>query len=200
MTRAIVLASSSRYRQGQLSLLRVPFRVAVPAIDETALPGEAPEATARRLALAKAAACAPAHPDALVIGADQVAELDGRPIGKPGSHAAASAQLRAMSGRSVLFHSALAVLDTRSGIRHAGCTTTQVRFRALAPETVEAYLRADQPYDCAGAAKIESLGICLVESVNSDDPTALIGLPLILLTTQLAAFGLRLPVAADAAA
>jgi septum formation protein len=189
MLRAIVLASSSPYRREQLALLRVAFTTAVPGIDEAPLAGEQPGATARRLALAKARACAAAVPDALVIGADQVAELDGVAIGKPGGHAAAAAQLRAMSGRTVHFHSGLAVLDAASGRFEHGCTQTEVHFRSLLPAQIEAYLNADQPYDCAGSARIESMGICLVDSVRSDDPTALVGLPLILLCSQLAAFG-----------
>jgi septum formation protein len=197
MPRAIVLASSSRYRQEQLARLGLPFTTAVPDVDEIALAGEAHAATAQRLALLKAQACAPHHPDALIIGADQVAELDGAAIGKPGTHPAAVAQLRAMAGRTVRFHSGLALLDARDGQAHAGCVTTEVRFRALSDAAIDAYLRADQPYDCAGSAKIESLGICLVASVHSDDPTALIGLPLILLTSLLADFGVALPLAPD---
>ena len=197
MSRTIVLASSSRYRQEQLARLRLPFTTAVPAVDEIALAGEAHAATAQRLALLKARTCAAHHPDALIIGADQVAELDGAAIGKPGTHPAAVAQLRAMAGRTVRFHSGLALLDARDGQAHSGCVTTAVRFRMLSDAAIETYLRADQPYDCAGSAKIESLGICLVASVHSDDPTALVGLPLILLTSLLADFGVALPLAPD---
>lgn len=191
--RRIVLASSSRYRQQQLALLRLPFTTDTPGIDESALPGETPAATAQRLSLRKAQACAPRHPGALVIGADQVADLDGQPIGKPGSHAAARAQLRAMAGRTVHFHSGLALVDAATGQHRVGCVATAVQFRALSDAAIESYLLADQPYDCAGSARIESLGICLVEAVRSDDPTALVGLPLILLTSLLAAFGVSLP-------
>jgi len=191
--RAIVLASSSRYRQQQLALLHLPFRTAAPGVDEAALPGEAPAATALRLALLKAQACAPRHPGALIIGADQVADLDGSAIGKPGSHAAATAQLRAMSGRRVHFHSGLALVDAATGRHRSACVTTEVQFRRLADAAIESYLLADQPYDCAGSARIESLGICLVEAVRSDDPTALVGLPLIMLTSLLADFGVSLP-------
>jgi septum formation protein len=198
--RAIVLASSSRYRQQQLATLRLPFTTAVSDVAEAALDGESPAATAQRLAVLKARACAPRHPEALIIGADQVAELDGQPIGKPGTHAAAQAQLRAMSGRTVRFHSGLALLDARTGQAQSGCVRTDVRFRALTDAAIEAYLLADQPYDCAGSAKIESLGICLVEAVHSDDPSALVGLPLILLTSLLAACGVALPLAPDSAA
>jgi septum formation protein len=192
--RAIVLASSSRYRQQQLTLLQLPFTTAVPDVDEARLPGEGPADTAQRLALRKAQACAPRHPGALVIGADQVADLDGTAIGKPGNHAAATAQLRAMSGRTVRFHSALALVDCATGLHRGACVATDVHFRVLPDATIEAYLRADQPYDCAGSARIESLGICLVEAVRSDDPTALVGLPLIMLTSLLAAFGVHVPI------
>jgi len=157
MLRTIVLASSSRYRQEQLARLRLPFGTAVPGVDEAPLAGETHASTAQRLALLKARACAPRHTDALIIGADQVAELDGAAIGKPGTHAAATAQLHAMAGRAVRFHSGLALLDARSGQAQSGCVTTEVRFRALTDAAIEAYLRADQPYDCAGSAKIESL-------------------------------------------
>lgn len=191
--RAIVLASSSRYRQQQLALLRLPFTTDTPGIDEGALPGESPAATAQRLSLLKAQACAPRHAGALLIGADQVADLDGTPIGKPGDHASATRQLRAMSGRTVHFHSGLALVDAATGRHRVGCTTTTVRFRTLSDAAIESYLHADQPYDCAGSARIESLGICLVAAVHSDDPTALVGLPLILLTTLLADFGVDLP-------
>jgi septum formation protein len=193
MTRRIVLASSSRYRQEQLARLRLSFEVEAPAVDERALAGEAPRTTAERLALAKARAVAARTGDALVIGADQVAELDGRAIGKPGTHALALEQLLAMRGRTVRFHSGLAVVDGRDGRAQGASVATDVRFRALPVEALEAYLHADQPYDCAGSAKIESLGICLVEAVHSDDPSALIGLPLIALTSMLADFGLALP-------
>lgn len=193
MTRRIVLASSSRYRQEQLARLRLPFEIDLPGVDEQALPGEAQRATAERLALAKARSVAARAGDALVIGADQVAELDGRAIGKPGTHAAALDQLLAMRGRTVRFHSGIALIDARDGREASDSILTEVRFRALPVEALEAYLQAEQPYDCTGAAKIESLGICLVEAVHSDDPSALIGLPLIALTTLLADFGQPLP-------
>jgi septum formation protein len=193
LTRRIVLASSSRYRQEQLARLRLAFVAVVPDVDETALPGETQCATAERLALVKARAVAQQQTDALVIGADQVAELDGRSIGKPGTHEAALAQLLAMRGRSVHFHSGLAVVDSRDGRSLSACVPTEVRFRTLAVQALEAYLRADLPYDCAGSAKIESLGICLVEAVHSTDPSALVGLPLIALTTMLAQMGVALP-------
>jgi septum formation protein len=196
VTRRIVLASSSRYRQEQLARLRLAFATESPGIDEAPLPGEAPRATAQRLALAKAQAVARQHADALVIGADQVAELDGRAIGKPGTHAAALEQLLAMRGRTVRFHSGIALLDSRSGNWLCDSVATEVRFRDLAPAALDAYLKAEEPYDCAGSARIESLGICLVEAVHSDDPTALVGLPLIALTSMLARMGVELPLAA----
>lgn len=187
----IVLASTSRYRRELLARLRVPFEVAAPSIDEVALPGEAPEATARRLALAKAQAIATRVPGAIVIGSDQVADVDGEPLSKPGAHEAALAQLQRMQGRTIVFHTALAVVHGAQ--KEVDSVPTTVRFRTLPRTALEAYLHAEQPYDCAGAAKIESLGIALVESVRSDDPTALIGLPLIRLTTMLAACGVELP-------
>ncbi len=188
----IVLASTSRYRRELLQRLRLPFSVQAPRIDEHAQVGEAPQSTAVRLALAKAQAVAQQHPDAVVIGSDQVADVDGVALSKPDAHPAALAQLTRMQGRTVIFHTALAVIDPRGALQTDNVPTT-VRFRALPATQLEAYLRADQPYDCAGAAKIESLGITLVESVTSDDPTALIGLPLIRLTTMLVACGIRLP-------
>ncbi len=189
----IVLASSSRYRKDLLDRLRVPYITDTPDIDESPLPGESPAHTAERLSLSKARAVAPRHPGAIVIGSDQVADLDGTPIGKAGGHAAAVAQLVALRGRTVRFHSGIAVLDGRSGHVQAACVDTDVTFRELDHRTIETYVTIEQPYDCAGSAKIESLGICLVESVRGDDPTALIGLPLIRLTTMLAHIGVALP-------
>jgi septum formation protein len=193
MQAPIVLASSSRYRQELLARLGLPFTTDVPSVDEAPLAHEAPAQTAQRLALLKARAVARRHPGAIVIGSDQVAELDGRPIGKPGDHARARAQLIAMSARTVRFHSALAVLDASTGQAQEACIATDVRFRPLSEPAIESYLLADRPYDCAGSAKIESLGICLVAAVHSDDPTALIGLPLIALTSMLTAVGVALP-------
>jgi septum formation protein len=184
---AIVLASTSPYRRELLQRLRLPFDVVAPAVDEARRPGEAPLALALRLAEAKASEVAQRRPDAVVIGSDQVAELDGEPIGKPHAHAAALAQLERMQGRRLVFHTALAV--AAHGRVEVDSIPTTVTFRRLGRDALEAYLRADQPYDCAGAAKIESLGIALVERVESDDPTALIGLPLIRLTSMLQAAG-----------
>jgi len=168
--------------------LRLPFEVVAPAVDEARLPGEAPLALALRLAEAKAIEVARRRPDAVVIGSDQVAELDGEPIGKPHTHAAALAQLEQMQGRRLVFHTALAV--AAHGRVEADSVPTAVTFRRLSRDALETYLRTDQPYDCAGAAKIESLGIALVERVESDDPTALIGLPLIRLTSMLQTAGI----------
>lgn len=174
---ALILASTSRYRQELLSRLRLPFETVAPEVDETALPGEAPAALAERLALAKARVVAAAHPGAIVIGSDQVADLGSAAIGKPGGHERAAEQLRQMSGREVVFQTAVAVVAP--GLAAIERAEVRVRVRELSDAAIEAYLRADQPYDCAGSAKVESLGIALLEAVESDDPTALIGLPLI---------------------
>lgn len=185
----IVLASTSPYRRELLQRLGLPFEVVAPAVDEAPLPGEVPRALAVRLAEAKAADVAARHAGAIVIGSDQVAELDGEPIGKPHTHAAALAQLERMQGRRLVFHTALAV--AANGQVEVDSIPTAVTFRRLGRDALEAYLRHDRPYDCAGAAKIESLGIALVERVESDDPTALIGLPLIRLTSMLLAAGVE---------
>lgn len=174
---SLILASTSRYRQELLSRLRLPFEAVAPQVDETPLPGEAPAALAERLALAKARAVAATRADAVVIGSDQVADLDGEALGKPGSHEAAHAQLRRMSGREVVFQTAVAVVAP--GLAAIERAEVRVRFRELTDTAIDAYLHADQPYDCAGSAKVESLGIALLDAVESDDPTALIGLPLI---------------------
>ena len=177
--RRLVLASTSRYRRELLSRLRVPFDVEAPEVDERPLAGEPPAATALRLALAKANAVAARREDAVVIGSDQVADLDGQGVGKPGDHERATAQLRAMRGRIVVFQTAVAVVCAATGFAESALVPVAVRMRDLSDAEIERYLRAEQPYDCAGSAKIETLGIALVESVASDDPTALIGLPLI---------------------
>lgn len=175
----LILASTSRYRRELLERLRLPFAVVSPQVDETPRPGEAPAVLAVRLAAAKAAAVAALHPRAVVIGSDQVAELDGEAIGKPGTHERAVAQLRTMRGRSVVFHTAVAVQCAASGYAGAALAPVTVRFRALSDAEIEHYLRTEQPYDCAGSAKCETLGIALLEAIESDDPTALVGLPLI---------------------
>ena len=190
--RALVLGSTSRYRQELLQRLRIPFTVAAPDVDETPQPGEAPAALAQRLALAKARAVAAAFPEAVVIGSDQVADLDGLPLGKPGSHERAVAQLRQMRGRTVIFQTAVAVVCKASGFEQASLAEVKVRFRQLSDDAIENYLRAEQPYDCAGSAKSEGLGIALLESIDSDDPTALVGLPLIRTCRLIEAAGIRL--------
>lgn len=190
----LILASSSTYRQQLLARLRLPFEAISPDIDETPLAGEAPPATALRLAQAKAEAVARTAGPALVIGSDQIATLDGEHIGKPGDHANALLQLQKMRGREVVFHTALCLLDAREGAGlQAQCRNVQtlVRFRDLPDAELDAYLRIEQPYDCAGSAKNEALGIAILESIHSDDPTALTGLPLIALTTMLRHAGVR---------
>ncbi len=181
----IVLASTSPYRRDLLARLRLRFEVRAPAVDEAALPGEAARETALRLAQAKARSVAPGCPAALIIGCDQVAVLDGASLGKPGNHANAVAQLKAMRGRNVLFHTALALFNARTGALQTAEVPTTVRFRQYGDAEIERYLEAERPYDCAGSARIEGLGIVLVESVHSSDPTALIGLPLMQLAAML---------------
>ena len=175
----LILASTSRYRHELLSRLRLPFEALSPEVDEAALPGETPAALALRLALAKAQAVARQRPEAVVIGSDQVADLDGQALGKPGTHERAVQQLRRMRGRKVLFHTAVAVVRAAGGFERAALSSVAVSFRALGDDEIEHYLRAEQPYDCAGSAKCETLGIALLSAIDSDDPTALIGLPLI---------------------
>jgi septum formation protein len=179
----LILASSSVYRQELLKRLRLPFTAVSPDIDESPLPGETPPATALRLAEQKARALADRFPNALIIGSDQVAVLEGRAIGKPGNHAEAVKQLTAASGKILYFHTALCLLDTGSGEAQTKIASNEVKFRTLSPEQIERYLVAEQPYDCAGSAKSEGLGIALIEYIHCDDPNALIGLPLIELTT-----------------
>jgi len=179
MAPRLILASTSRYRRELLERLHLPFEVQTPKVDESPLDGEAPGAMANRLALAKARAVAKDHPDAVVIGSDQVAELDGRPIGKPHSHERAVVQLRSMSGRRVVFHTAVAVVRLDRDFARCMLAPITVTFRRLGDDENEHYLHIDQPYDCAGSAKCEGLGIALLSAIDSDDPTALIGLPLI---------------------
>ncbi len=193
----LVLASTSRYRHELLGRLRLPMRALAPDVDETPRPGEAPLQLAIRLAADKARRvrerllAGEADPaDRLVIGSDQVATLDGRnPIGKPGSHENAVQQLRAQSGRRVAFHTAVTVIELSGGRERSAQVTTQVVFRPLDDRQIEAYLLAETPYDCAGAAKSEGLGIALLEAIEGPDPTALIGLPLIALSRLLAMAG-----------
>jgi septum formation protein len=191
-TRRLILGSTSPYRRELLQRLQIPFEVASPAVDETPLPGEAPAPLARRLALAKAHAVAAAFPDAVVIGSDQVADLNGQALGKPGNHANAVTQLRQMRGQSVVFQTAVAVVCLQSGFEQTDLAAVKVQFRALSDEEIENYLQAEQPYDCAGSAKSEGLGITLLASIENDDPTALVGLPLIRTCRMLQAAGIPL--------
>jgi septum formation protein len=185
----LVLASTSPYRRQLLERLQVPFAAVAPSVDERPLPEESPEATALRLSAAKANAVGAAYPAALVIGSDQVAELDGHRLEKPGTHVVAVEQLRRLSGRTAVFHSGLALLNTATGALHTRVVPTRVRFRTLSERQIESYLRKEQPYDCAGSAKSEGLGIALLHAIEGDDPTALIGLPLIALIDMLQAEG-----------
>lgn len=192
-TPRLILASGSAYRKELLARLRLPFDVIVPDVDETPLAGETPQETALRLALDKAEAVATSCGPALVIGSDQVATLDGEHIGKPGNHANALRQLQQMRGRDAVFHTALCLLDNRPDARHRvqrDNVQTVVHLRNLPDEELDAYLRIEQPYDCAGSAKNEALGITIIESIASNDPTALTGLPLIALTSMLRTAGM----------
>jgi septum formation protein len=187
----LILASTSVYRRELLERLRIPFEVISPKVDETPLTGENTLDLALRLANAKAAAVAKDHPTAWVIGSDQVADLCGAAIGKPGNFERALAQLQLMRGQTVTFHTALCLMkgDTQTTLN----IPTEVTFRKLSDDVLENYLRAEEPYDCAGSAKSEGLGISLLESIKSDDPTALIGLPLIALSGLLRVAGFVIP-------
>jgi septum formation protein len=187
--RRLVLASTSRYRRMLLARLGLAFETVAPQVDETPRPGEAPAATAFRLAAAKARSVADTYRDALIIGSDQVADCQGHAIGKPGTHENAVAQLRALSGQTVVFHTGLALLDAASDTCQTALVDATSTYRHLTSEEIEGYLRREQPYDCAGSVRSESLGIALFERIESDDPTALIGLPLIQLARMLAAAG-----------
>lgn len=191
----LVLASTSHYRRELLSRLGLPFRAIAPRVDETPWPDEAPHDLAQRLALAKAQAVAAQSPRALVIGSDQVAELNGHALGKPGSIAAAEAQLAASSGRSILFYTALCLVDARDAAAAPALATdlTRVVFRPLRSDEIARYVALEQPLDCAGSFKAEGLGISLFERIENADPTALIGLPLIALARLLRAAGVVLP-------
>ena len=189
-TRQVVLASTSKYRRGLLARLGLPFECADPQVAETPLPGEAPAATALRLAEAKARAVTGRYPDALLIGSDQVASCEGARLDKPGSHENAARQLALVSGKIALFDTAVALLDGKSGKLAVRAVPCRVTFRRLSAEQIERYLRIEQPYDCAGSAKIEGLGIALVARIDTEDPTSLIGLPLIALGELLRGAGL----------
>ena len=192
MQRTVILGSTSRYRRELMERLQLPFEVHAPEVDESPLPGEPPAALAARLALAKARAVAWRFPEAVVIGSDQVADLDGEPLGKPGDHARAVAQLRRMRGHTLVFQTALAVVCEATGFAQQDLAPVRVTFRDLGDDAIEQYLRAEQPYDCAGSAKSEGLGIALLERIDSDDPTALVGLPLIRTCRLLRAAGIAL--------
>jgi len=188
--RSLILASTSRYRKGLLERLGLPFDCADPGIDERALPAESPADTARRLAALKAQAVAARFPRALIIGSDQVASCDGALLDKPGTHANAVRQLTALSGRIARFDTALALLDARSGSEQVQVVPCLVHFRRFGAAQIEDYLRREQPYDCAGSAKSEGLGIALIARIEGEDPSALIGLPLVALTGMLARAGM----------
>ncbi len=186
----LILASTSPYRRELLQRLRLPFDTVAPEVDESPLPGELPAALCERLSLAKARAVAGLHPDALVIGSDQVAACDGEPVGKPHTHERAVAQLLRMSGRAITFHTGLALVRSRDGFEQVVRAPVKVVFRTLSRDEIETYLRLERPYDCAGSAKCETLGIGLLDAIRSDDPTALVGLPLIATCRLLRAAGL----------
>jgi septum formation protein len=186
----LILGSTSSYRRELLTRLRLPFEVCAPEVDETPQADEPPVLLVQRLALAKAQAVAHLHPKAVVIGADQVGDLDGQPVGKPCGHAQAVAQLSCLSGRNVVFHTAVAVVRADTGYVGTALSMVRVQFRQLSAAEIEYYLRTEQPYDCAGSAKSESLGIALLEAIESDDPTALVGLPLMRTCGLLRAAGL----------
>ena len=191
-SRTLILGSSSRYRKELLSRLNIPFEVAAPEVDETPLFKETPRDLALRLALAKARAVASKYPEAVVIGSDQVADLEGEALGKPGNHANAVKQLQRMRGKTVIFQTALSVICLATGFEQTDLATVKVSFRDLTDAEIESYLKAEEPYDCAGSAKSEGLGIALLAAIDNDDPTALVGLPLIRTCHMLSAAGVKL--------
>ncbi len=190
--RKLILGSTSPYRRELLSRLRIPFEVVSPDVDETPYPSETPQQLACRLAMAKARAVAAMHPSSVVIGSDQVADLDGEPLGKPQAHDRAVEQLRRMRGKTVIFQTAVAVVCQEAKFAQMDLAQVKVTFRDLSDTEIEAYLLAETPYDCAGSAKSEGLGIAILESIDNDDPTALVGLPLIRTCRMLRAAGLVL--------
>lgn len=192
MQRKLILASTSRYRRELMTRLGIPFDVQSPEVDEAALAGESPRQLAERLALEKANAVAARFPDAVVIGSDQVADLAGEALGKPGDHVRATAQLRRMRGQTLVFQTAVAVVCHATGFVERDIAGVRVVFRQLDDGAIERYLQAEQPYDCAGSAKSEGLGIALLDAIDSDDPTALVGLPLIRTCRMLRAAGIEL--------
>ena len=189
--RKLVLGSTSPYRRELLKRLRIPFEVAAPGVDETPQATETPKQLACRLAMAKARAVAAQFPACVVIGSDQVADLDGQALGKPGNHARAIAQLQQMRGKTVIFQTAVAVVCVETGFAQMDLAPVKVKFRDLTDFEIEAYLQAETPYDCAGSAKSEGLGIALLEAIDNDDPTALVGLPLIRTCRMIQAAGIR---------
>ncbi len=189
--RKLILGSTSPYRRDLLARLRIPFELAAPDVDETPHAAEVPAELACRLAMAKARAVAAQFPECVVIGSDQVADLDGQALGKPGNHDRATAQLRQMRGRTVIFQTAVAVVCQSSGFAELALAPVKVRFRDLSDAEIETYLVAEVPYDCAGSAKSEGLGIALLESIENDDPTALVGLPLIRTCRMIRAAGVK---------
>lgn len=190
--RKLILGSTSPYRRMLLERLRVEYSVEAPLVDESPLTDERPQALAQRLALAKAQAVATRFPDCVVIGSDQVADLDGQTLGKPGTHERAVAQLRQMRGKTVVFHTAVTVICQATAFCEQATVPVRVKFRTLSDEEIENYLQLERPYDCAGSAKSEGLGIALLDSIESDDPTTLIGLPLIRTSRMLRAAGINL--------
>ncbi|MDO9202706.1 MAG: Maf family nucleotide pyrophosphatase [Hydrogenophaga sp.] len=192
LSRPLILGSTSRYRRELLGRLGVPFDVVSPQVDEIPRTGETPAALALRLAIAKARDVAMRHPQAVVIGSDQVADLHGEPLGKPGTHERAVAQLQRMRGQTVVFQTALAVVCLETGFEQCELAAVRVVFRDLSDSEIENYLHAEQPYDCAGSAKSEGLGIALLERIDNDDPTALVGLPLIRTCRMIRAAGVQL--------
>ena len=190
--RTLILGSTSRYRKELLSRLQIPFETVAPDVDETPHSNESPKDLALRLALAKARAVALKNPEAIVIGSDQVADLEGAPLGKPGNHTNATLQLQRMRGKTVIFQTALSVVCIATGYQRTDLAEVKVKFRNLSDVEIESYLRAEEPYDCAGSAKSEGLGIALLERIDNHDPTALVGLPLILTCRLLRAAGMPL--------
>ena len=189
--RKLVLGSTSPYRRELLKRLRIPFEVAAPHVDETPQATETPKQLACRLAMAKARAVAAQFPACVVIGSDQVADLDGQALGKPGNHARAIAQLQQMRGKTVIFQTAVAVVCVETGFAQMDLAPVKVKFRDLTDTEIEAYLQAETPYDCTGSAKSEGLGIALLEAIDNDDPTALVGLPLIRTCRMIQAAGIK---------
>ncbi|MBU2289227.1 MAG: septum formation inhibitor Maf [Gammaproteobacteria bacterium] len=192
MQRSIILASTSTYRKQLLERLRLPFDAHSPEVDETPRPAEQPANLALRLAKEKAAAVAHRYPESIVIGSDQVADLAGEAFGKPGNHARATEQLRRMSGQTLIFQTAVAIRCVATGFHQSDIAAVRVVFRTLTDEAIESYLRSERPYDCAGSAKSEGFGIALLDRIDSDDPTALVGLPLIRTARMLRAAGIDL--------